>query len=829
VADLRISELNSLASADVASNDFLPIADRSASETKKVTVVDFLNKAVTQLSDDVIPSAKILFDSQTIPGGAFVNGAVGSDQIASNAVDSTKLANNSSAQLVTSLPATGVFAGQLAVETETNKAYVWDGSSWVSFKAAGSINQLVATTAGPIRISVSTVGDTATLSVNPQVTPSGGIFLAGPAGSGGEVSGRQIVGSDLPTATNTAKGAVIVNGEGLRVDGETLELNNDVTATNTFSVVTHDAKGLVNGSRAVTSADLPNATASATGAVQPGTGLSVTNAGVLNHTNAVTAGTATKITFDAQGHVTNGGTLTEDDIPDIPAEKLTSGVLASAVFGTNTVPGSAIADQAVTQFGGPGSTAQVTIFPNADFKGQFFYDVSRGDLYLWEGAIWTPVTVTSGELVFAGIYDAAADNIGSVSAAGAGLGLAPGDALPAPSSQNNQYYFVVENIGTSSATYVPSVELQAPDQLLSDGQSATWQLIDISGTITGNTAGNITFTPFSLIQATDVQAAVEEVYNESVRTTGATITGTLEIGATGSFKFDGTTANSNKTTLTVADPTANRTITLPNVSGTVVTTGDTGTVTNTMLVGSIAYSKLSLTGSILNADINASAGITYSKLSLSNSIVNGDIATGAAIAYSKLNLTGNITNADINAGAAIAKSKLNLTGTITNTDINANAAIADTKLNTITTAGKVSGSAITSGTIGGSTAISTTGNISTTGTLSDGIGPVRSIPRNSQSAAYTLQASDSGKFIRVTNGVNITITQSITPAFQIGDNVTIYNDSSTSTIQIIQGANATLVTGGQTTTGTRTLATNGVATLLCVDTNKFVITGTGIT
>ena len=829
MADLRISELNSLASADVASNDFLPIADRSASETKKVTVVDFLNKAVTQLSDDVIPSAKILFDSQTIPGGAFVNGAVGSDQIASGAVDSTKLADNSSARLVTSLPATGVFAGQLAVETETNKAYVWDGSSWVSFKAAGSINQLVATTAGPIRISVSTAGDTATLSVNPQVTPSGGIFLAGPAGSGGEVSGRQIVGSDLPTATNTTKGAVIVNGEGLRVDGETLELNNDVTATNTFSVVTHDAKGLVNGSRAVTSADLPNATASATGAVQPGTGLSVTNAGVLNHTNAVTAGTATKITFDAQGHVTNGGTLTEDDIPDIPAEKLTSGVLASAVFGTNTVPGSAIADQAVTQFGGPGTTAQVTIFPSADFKGQFFYDVGRGDLYIWDGSAWIPVTVTSGELVFAGIYDAAANNIESLSAAGAGLGLSPGDTLPTPSTQNNQYYFVVANSGTGSGPTVPNVSLNAPDQLLSDGQSATWQLVDISGTITGNTAANISFTPFSLIQATDVQAAVEEVYNESVRTTGATITGTLEIGATGSFKFDGTTANSNKTTLTVADPTANRTITLPNVSGTVVTTGDTGTVTAQMLAGNISFDQVTTTGSIANADVAANAEIAYSKLNLTNSILNADINASAGIVYTKLNLAGGIVNNDINAGAAIAKSKLNLTNTITNADINANAAIADTKLNTITTAGKVSGSAITSGTITGSTSISTSGNVSTTGTLSDSIGPVRSIPRNSQSAAYTLQASDSGKFIRVTNGANVTITQSISPAFQIGDNVTIYNDSSTSTIQIIQGSNATLVTGGQTTTGTRTLATNGVATLLCVDTNKFVITGTGIT
>jgi len=824
VADLRISELNSLASADLAANDWLPVADRSASETKKITVADFLNKAVTEISDDVIPSAKILFDSQSIPGGAFVNGAVGSDQISSNAVDGTKLADNSSAQVVTALPAAGVFAGQLAVETSTNKAYVWDGSAWVSFKAAGSINQLVATTAGPIRISVATVGDVATLSVNPQVTPAGGIFLAGPAGSGGEVSGRQIVGSDLPTATNTAKGAVIVNGEGLRVDGETLELDSDVTATNTFSVVTHDAKGLINGSRAITSADLPNATASATGAVQPGTGLSVTNAGALNHTNAVTAGTATKITFDAQGHVTNGGTLTEDDIPDIPAEKLTSGVLSSSVFGTNTVPGSAIADAAVTQFGGPGTTAQVTIFPSPDFKGQFFYDVGRGDLYIWDGSAWIPVTVTSGELVFAGVYDAAANNIESLSAAGAGLGLSPGDTLPQPATQNNQYYFVVANSGTGAGTYVPSVALNAPDQLLSDGTSSTWQLIDISGTITGNTAANISFTPFSLIQATDVQAAVEEVYNESVRTAGATITGTLEIGATGGFQFDGTTANSNKTTLTVADPTANRTITLPNTSGTVITTGDSGTVSNTMLAGSIAYGKLNLTGSILNADINASAAIAYSKLNLSNTIVNGDISSSAAIAYSKLNLAGNVTNADINASAAISYSKLNLTGNITNADINASAAIADSKLAQISTAGKVSGSAINSGTIAGTTAINTSGGITTTGTISDGTGPIRRIPQNARTAAYTLTAADVGKHISITTG-GVTVPASV---FSIGDNVTIFNNS-TSNQSIVQGAGVTLRAGGQTTTGTRTLANYGVATILCVAADVFVVTGTGLT
>lgn len=93
----------------------------------------------------------------------------------------------------------------------------------------------------------------------------------------------------------------------------------------------------------------------------------------------------------------------------------------------------------------------------------------------------------------------------------------------------------------------------------------------------------------------------------------------------------------------------------------------TGAILNADLAGSIAYSKLNLTGAILNADLAGS--IAYSKLSLSNSIVNADIAAGAAIVYSKLNLGSSIVNADIAGGAAIVYSKLNLTGAIVNGDL----------------------------------------------------------------------------------------------------------------------------------------------------------------
>jgi hypothetical protein len=89
-----------------------------------------------------------------------------------------------------------------------------------------------------------------------------------------------------------------------------------------------------------------------------------------------------------------------------------------------------------------------------------------------------------------------------------------------------------------------------------------------------------------------------------------------------SIVFEGATADAYETTLTVTDPTADRTITLPNVTGTVVTTGDTGTVTSTMI----------LDGTITNADINASAAIAKTKLDLGGTITSADLVDGTIVA-----------------------------------------------------------------------------------------------------------------------------------------------------------------------------------------------------
>jgi hypothetical protein len=111
----------------------------------------------------------------------------------------------------------------------------------------------------------------------------------------------------------------------------------------------------------------------------------------------------------------------------------------------------------------------------------------------------------------------------------------------------------------------------------------------------------------------------------------------------------------------------------------------------------------------------------------------------------------------------------------------------------------------------------------TTG-VSDAIGNLRTIVQNSQSGAYVLVATDNGKFINITTG-GVTVPSSI---FTAGQNIVIYNNSS-SAQTITQGSGVTMTLAGSTTTGARSLAANGFATVLCTGSNTFVITGQGLT
>ena len=603
MADLKISDLNALAGSALATADLVAVVDNSASETKKLTIGDLVANGVTLISDDTIPGAKILFAAGGIATADIADAAITTAKVADDGITAAKLANESTVDLVTTLPASGAFIGQLALDTDDNNLYAWSGSAWLSLKAAGSVNTVTGSTVGLVDIVVTTTGSSVQIAATIDNTASANQFMAGPTGAGGTVAYRTIDGSDIPVATTSAKGGVVVNGEGLRMDSNTIEVDNDVTASSTHHVVTYSVKGLVTGGRALTGSDLPAATSSAKGAVIPGTGLAVDGSGNLNHSNTTSTGTFTKVTVDGQGHVSSGATLAATDIPDLAASKITSGTIPSDRIASDAITGEKLADSSITKFGGAGATNNVVTFPAADFKGQFFFDELNEDLYIHTGSSFLPITVISGNLILAGTYDASTNLLDSVTSEGSAAGFTSGQALPAPASTNQNYYVVVSASGTGSGS-APSVSLAPPDMLLSTGAGADFILIDVSNAIAGQTASNISFTASGSISATDVQAALQELDIEKLGAASPTFTGTVLLGQNAVLAFEGSTDDGSELTITCANPTADRTITFPDITGTVITTGDTGTVTSTMI----------LDGTIANADINASAEIAVSKL-----------------------------------------------------------------------------------------------------------------------------------------------------------------------------------------------------------------------
>ena len=78
------------------------------------------------------------------------------------------------------------------------------------------------------------------------------------------------------------------------------------------------------------------------------------------------------------------------------------------------------------------------------------------------------------------------------------------------------------------------------------------------------------------------------------------------------IEFEGAVKNAYETKLVPAEPTADRTITLPDRTGTVVTTGDTASVTATMISDVVKYFQLPLASFVTEDSASTVAPITAS-------------------------------------------------------------------------------------------------------------------------------------------------------------------------------------------------------------------------
>lgn len=401
-------------------------------------------------------------------------GAVTTAKIDAAAVTGAKLAADSSTVVSGNAPTgSGEFEGQQWFNTNTGLAYVWDGSTWVQH---AGVQSFVFSDSTPIAFSSSVSG-----------------------------AGVATITSSLETQTAATVFAGPTTGS---------------AAAPTF--------------RALTSTDLPTAAAGTKGAISPGTGLTVAAGGVLNHSNSVGAGTYTKVTVDAQGHVSSGTTLLDTDIPNLDASKITTGTFSGAFLAANSVSATQLADYGIAQVSESA--------PTPEFAGQWWINPSDRSAYIWVGTVsptpngyWLLVgygSPTQLNIRFGGTYNASTNTVVTLNEYGTEAGLTVGQALGTPNSQNNGVYLVVTTSGTGT-TPAPASSLSVGDWVLSQGTGANWTKI----AIVSGAAGTINdydvlcdgtyFTP-DMTAVTDVRDALALIWGRTQVATTSQIGVVLE-------------------------------------------------------------------------------------------------------------------------------------------------------------------------------------------------------------------------------------------------------------------------------------------------------------
>ena len=143
---------------------------------------------------------------------------------------------------------------------------------------------------------------------------------------------------------------------------------------------------------------------------------------------------------------------------------------------------------------------------------------------------------------------------------------------------------------TDTITYALTPNVTISGNLTASGTGThTLGTITVTGnTILSSDSDTVTIND-NITAAGTVQAGSTQINPSAANTNITNTSGTLKIGCdlqlnTGeTLIFEGATNNDFETTVTVVDPTADRTITIPNETGTIVTTGSSAVVTGTMI------------------------------------------------------------------------------------------------------------------------------------------------------------------------------------------------------------------------------------------------------
>ena len=501
MADKKITELNQLAQADVNAADVAPVADISANETRKVTVPDLVQAGIRLMPDESIPGAKL--EDDAITSDKIADGAVTTDDIADGAVTTDKLADDA------------VTTDKIEDGAVTSEK-IGDGEVKLADLDSANYGRGLDKNADNVGITNSiTAGTYIGITYDEQ----GLITGVDPDGTG------DIPRTDLPIATTTEVGAVSVPDDGgLNVTAAgAISIDNTVTAATNYKI-TYNEFGLVTGSDAIQPADLPKATTTTLGAVivpdtdsdGDATPLNIDGDGKIEHDESgVTAGTYTKVGVDKFGHVTTGATLTASDIPDLNADQITSGTLPTAaataeqgfdkeVYTTaivdegisrrhfNDISTAYIQENQPTSVSVAGTDATV-------FRGCLWFKESTGQLYMYNGNAWHIVAggqLTQENLRFMGTYNAQTNQIVSLTDEGAAeqkgdgtLAFTAGQPVPSCDDDLSGCYFLIETAGSAlTVNDVAGTAFTVGDLLLGISAAVGW--VQVAGSFGAGGGGD---------------------------------------------------------------------------------------------------------------------------------------------------------------------------------------------------------------------------------------------------------------------------------------------------------------------------------------------------
>ena len=290
-----------------------------------------------------------------------------------------------------------------------------------------------------------------------------------------------------------------------------------------------------------------------------------------------------------------------------------------------------------------------------------------------------------------------------------------------------------------------------------------------------------------------------------------------------------------------------------------ITTLGTDNIEFTQFSGAGTYTAgtgLSLAGGVFSIDTSTTTDLTSNQTLTNKTLTAPKFADGGFLADANgneilvLDSNANAVN-EIAISNAAASNNPSISVTGSDTDISLNvvtkgsgvfstsgsAVVSGSNLNlngstpaiksSSTTAASIFPENVTGITIGSSSIKTTAFPASgTTSTATSGAGYM-GMPQNSKSSSYTLTAEDSGKHIYVTStGQTLTIPANSALALPIGTTIVVVNGSGVSTTIAINSD--TLRLANSSSTGSRTLASNGFATLLKINTTEWIASGNGL-